>query len=260
MSFQKIQLETRGPVGVVRLNEPDKLNAVSAPMIEEVGLALEQLQLSTGAIVLCGAGRAFCSGAALDWNDQLSATDWDAGMFLQTHINPLMLRLRDLSVPLVCAVRGAAAGVGASLALCGDMVIASDSAYFLQAFSRIGLVPDGGATYLLARTIGRVRAMELMMLGDKLPATRALEWGLINKVVAEDRLETEAIELATRLAQGPRTALRFTRQAVWSALDAQWDQALQTERELQTVAGRTADFREGIAAFLAKRPAVFGDR
>jgi 2-(1,2-epoxy-1,2-dihydrophenyl)acetyl-CoA isomerase len=168
-----------------------------------------------------------------------------------------MRALRDLPIPWISAVHGAAAGVGASIALAADLIVAGESAYFLQAFRRIGLVPDGGATWLLAQSAGRVRAMELMLLGDRLPAPRALEWGLINRVVADDLLQDAALALAQELASGPTRALALIRQAAWAATASDLDTALATERKLQTEAGRSADFQEGVRAFLEKRPARF---
>jgi 2-(1,2-epoxy-1,2-dihydrophenyl)acetyl-CoA isomerase len=167
-----------------------------------------------------------------------------------------MSKLRDLPMPWISSVRGAAAGVGASLALAGDMVVASETAFFLQAFSRIGLVPDGGSSHLLVKTIGRPRAMELMLLGDRLPAKTALEWGLINRVVPDTELEAASLELATRLAQGA-ASLKLIRKLAWTAVDGEWSKSLATERDLQRSAGRTADHREGVAAFFGKRPAAF---
>ena len=263
MSYQKIAVETHGKVATIRLNEPAKLNAVSVQMIEEVDRALDELVPTVRALILTGAGRAFCSGAALDRLASAPGSDQskrDAGEFLETHINPLMSKFRELPIPWITAVRGAAAGVGASLALAGDMVIASESAYFLLAFARIGLVPDGGSTHMLVRAIGRVRAMEMALLADRLPANKALEWGLVNRVVPEAALEEEAIKVATSLASGPSVALGLIRRSVWKAVDADWADALRIERESQLTAGRTQDFDEGIAAFNAKRQASFSGR
>jgi 2-(1,2-epoxy-1,2-dihydrophenyl)acetyl-CoA isomerase len=181
----------------------------------------------------------------------------DPTAILETHVNPLMSKLRNLPVPWICAVRGAAAGVGASLALAADLIVAGESAYFLQAFTRIGLVPDGGSSHLLVKTIGRVRAMELMLLAERLPAARALEWGLINRVVADAVLEDEAFKLASQLARGPAIALGLARQLAWSAVDEDWETVLKRERGAQCIAGRTRDADEGINAFIEKRTAVF---
>ena len=258
MSYQHIAVEYREQIGILRLNRPDKLNAINAPVVEELQVALEEITAKSKVLVLSGAGRAFCSGAALDegaTNDERSQRD--LGSILETHVNPLMIRLRNLPIPWVSAVHGAAAGAGASLALAADLVIAGESAFFLQAFARVGLVPDAGSTYLLARTIGRVRAMELTLLAERLPAATALEWGLINRVVPDASLESEALAVAGQLARGPGVALGLIRKAVWSAVEGPWTEALELERRFQAVAGQTRDFEEGVAAFNEKRPPAF---
>ncbi len=260
MSYQKITVETHGKVGLLKLNDPTKLNAISRTMYEEVQHALDDLAQSVRALILMGTGRAFCSGAVLDDRPDMapSATaDRDLGLVLETHTNPLMSKLRNLPIPWISAVRGAAAGVGASFALAADMVIAADNAYFLEAFARVGLVPDGGATHLLVRAVGRVRAMEMMLLAERLPAAKALEWGLVNRVVPDAALEEEAFKLASTLADGPVVTLGLIRKAVWAALDSNWEDVLQTERRMQLIAGRTQDSEEGIAAFNEKRPPTF---
>ncbi|WP_239987421.1 enoyl-CoA hydratase-related protein [Sphingosinithalassobacter portus] len=254
--FNTIEIEYDGPVGVLRLNKPENLNAMSLTMAEECLAALDVLASRARALIITGAGRAFCSGANLAGGMGQEGSESDFGLSLETHINPMMTRLRDLDIPWITAVRGAAAGVGCSVALAGDMIVASETAYFLQAFSRIGLVPDGGSTHLLARSIGRVRAMEMMLLGERLPAATALEWGLVNRVVPDDMLEAEAMALAQRLANGP-ASLGRTRRMVWGAIDMPWAEALASERSEQLHAGRSADAAEGIAAFLEKRPAKF---
>lgn len=260
MKYHSIEIEARDAVRIVRLNDPVRLNAVGPRMVEEVSHAVGSLASSVRAVIITGNGRAFCSGAALD-EESVSAnvaqSDRDFGAILETHINPLMSKLRGLPVPWISAVRGAAAGVGASLALAADLVVASESAYFLQAFTRIGLVPDGGASHLLVKAIGRVRAMELMLLSDRLPAAKALEWGLINRLVTDGQLEDEAMRLATQLARGPSVALGLARQLVWKAIDEDWITNLKSEREAQRAAGRSCDAEEGISAFIQKRPAVF---
>lgn len=255
MTLETVEVEMRGAVGVIRLNEPATLNAVYDRMLDEVGAALDQTA-GARALILTGAGRAFCSGFKLD-PAMTGDAEFDWGMILETHVNPLMTRLRDLPVPWVSAVRGAAAGVGCSLALAADLVVASDTAYFLQAFARIGLVPDGGSSHLLARGLSRARAMEMMLLGERVPAAQALDWGLINRLVPDEELDAAAFELAERLARGPTVTLGLIRRLAWRGEDADWTQALQTEREFQKLAGATADRAEGVAAFLEKRTAVF---
>jgi 2-(1,2-epoxy-1,2-dihydrophenyl)acetyl-CoA isomerase len=167
--------------------------------------------------------------------------------------------MRDLPCPLVTAVNGPAAGVGCSMALMGDLIVAAQSAYFLQAFRRIGLVPDGGSTYLLPRLVGKARAMEMALLGERVPAAKALEWGLVNRVTPDAECLSTALDLARELARGPR-ALGLIRQTIWASLDADWKDQLKAERDAQKIAGRTEDFREGVTAFLQKRPAAFSGR
>ena len=256
MDYSLIETEMHGRVGVMRLSRPSALNAVSVAMVEQMMAALTELEKSARALLLTGTGKSFSSGA--DLSEEVAVQDGavDFGYSLETHMNPLMSRLRDLSIPWISAVRGAAAGVGCSLALAADMVIASETAYFMQAFSRVGLVPDGGSTHLLVRGASRVRAMEMVLLGDRIPAARALEWGLVNRVVPDEALEAEALALAERLANGP-SSLTQTRRMMWQALDNGWDNALALERGEQRTAGRSADCAEGIAAFLEKRPAQF---
>lgn len=246
-------------IGILRLNDPETLNSVSYAMLEALEQGLDMLLPEVRAIVLIGSGRAFSSGANLSDGFDAPAGEIDVGMSLETHVNPLMDRLRELPVPWISAVRGPAAGVGCALALAADMVVASETAYFLQAFSRIGLVPDGGCTHLLARTIGRHRTMELALLGEELPAATALTWGLVNNVVADELLETAAMELAVRLAVGP-ASLRSIRQMVWAAMDEPWSEMLAMERREQRNAGRSNDFAEGVQAFQEKRPARFNGR
>lgn len=261
--YKRIEVTIDDDVAVLRLNDSTRLNAISFEMLDEINLGLDQIAGRARALVLTGAGRSFCSGAALDgglgeYNPDLSQRDF--GAVLESHINPLMSRLRNLDIPWISAVRGAAAGAGAPLALAADMVLASDNAFFMQAFSRIGLVADAGATYLLVRAIGRVRAMELMMLGERLPAQKALEWGLVNRVVADAELDGEALALARRLAQGPGVALGLMRKAAWQAQDADWETMLQGEREWQRDVGKTEDAEEGRLAFLEKRAPLFKGR
>ena len=259
MKYQKILVEKVGNVAVIRLNDPAALNSADLQMLAELDQAVSDSAGSARALLLTGVGRAFCAGANLGGDLAVTSHDGlpDAGAVLESHINPLMSRLRRLPIPWISAVRGPAAGVGCSLAIAADLVLASESAYFLQAFSRIGLVPDGGSSWLLTRTIGRVRAMEMMMLGERVPAAKALEWGMVNRVVSEVDLEGTALELARGLAAGPTSSLAMIREVAWAAADLNWDQALAAERRLQREAGRTADHQEGVAAFFEKRTARF---
>ena len=257
MSNPKILVERDGDVMIVRLNDPSTLNSVTTDMGDAIREALEEASKSCRAVMLAGGERGFCSGANLSGGRDFDDPNLDVGASLEGHYNPLMMTVRNLPIPMVSAVRGPAAGVGASLALCADLIVAGDTSYFLEAFARIGLVPDGGATWLLTRAIGRPRAMEMMMLAEKIPAEKALEWGLINRVVPDAKVEEEAMALAQRLAKGP-SSLGLIRRAGWIAAEAEFKEALATERAYQREAGLSPDFKEGVTAFREKRPAKFG--
>ena len=249
-----------GAVARITLDNPATMNALSPAMAAKLMEALGRAEGEARAIVLSGAGRGFCSGADLGDATIQQGADIDGGKVLDEHYNPLMRRIRSLRVPFVTSVHGAAAGIGAALALAGDIIVASDDAYFLQAFSRIGLVPDGGAAYLLTRAAGRARALELMLLGEKLPAARALEWGLVTRVVPGADLAAATSAIADRLANGPTLALGSIRAMAWSALDASFDRQLDDEAIHQRGASRSEDFREGMAAFAEKRAPRFAGR
>jgi 2-(1,2-epoxy-1,2-dihydrophenyl)acetyl-CoA isomerase len=252
-----ILAESAGDIGIVRLNDEKSLNAISPHMVEALLDAFRELSRSRRAIVLTGVGRAFCSGANLGSVEYDCGDEYDAGVLLESHFNPLMIAIRDLPVPLVTAVNGPAVGVGSTIALAGDLIIAAQDAYFLQAFRRIGVIPDAGTAYLLTRSVGRVRAMEMMMLGEKISAQTALDWGLVNRVIAKSEIETASFALARDLASGPTKTLAEIRKSCWHALEAEFAEQLARERIVQRAIGHTADHREGIAAFFEKRPAVF---
>ena len=253
-----VELEWHGDVAVVRLNDPATLNAVSLAVMDELSAALDQVEARARAMVLTGTGKGFCSGANLAGGGLtgIGEADYDAGAALESHINPVMVRLTQLACPWISAVNGAAAGVGASFALAADMIVASEKAYFLQAFAKVGLVPDGGSTALLVKTIGRVRAMEMMLLAERLPAAKALEWGLINRVVSDERLLDEAVALAGQLGGGA-ASLREIRKLAWTAVDGSFADSLSAERMAQRKVGQTNDHVEGVMAFVQKRPAQF---
>ena len=206
--MSKVRTTLEDGVAILTLNDPATMNAAGLDMAQELTAALAKAVSEARAVVLTGEGKGFCSGANLSGGGALGRKPADgppdAGAALESTYNPLVTAMRDLPIPLVTAVNGAAAGVGCSLALMGDLIVAGESAYFLQAFRRIGLVPDGGSTYLLPRMIGRARAMEMMLLGDKVPARTALEWGMVNRVVADGELLSTARTLARTLAEGPR--------------------------------------------------------
>lgn len=256
----KIRSATHGGVAVITLSDPSTLNAAGLDLMAELNAAADAAiaDPSVRAIVITGEGRGFCSGANLSGGAGARATDSGDGpnLALLNVYNPFVTKLRRSPKPLVAAVNGVAAGVGVSLALACDLIVAAESAYFLLAFRRIGLVPDGGATWLLPRLVGKARAMELMLLGEKLPAATALDWGLINRCVPDAEMLPKAMELAQALAAGPKS-LGMTRNLIWDSLDAEWHDQLEAEAYAQGDAGRTEDSREGVMAFAQKRPAEF---
>ena len=257
MAYDHIQTDRRGDVLVLTLNRPDRLNAAPPAMFVELRTALAELG-GARAMLLTGAGRAFCSGADVGGgalgSDNPGETTYRA---LTESYNPVLLAIAELDVPVVSAVRGPAAGIGCSLALAADFCVASETGYFLQAFVNIGLVPDGGASWMLPRLIGRARASEMMLLGEKVPAAKALDWGMIHKVVADDTLDTEAFALAERLAAGPTRALGLMRRGLAQAMQSDYADAMTTEAENQRSARGSSDSAEGGMAFLQKRKPVF---
>jgi len=256
MRFAMIQYESVGQTAVIRLDRPERMNALTEPMVEAFSQAVDKaLDAGTRALLITGAGRCFCAGGTLS-----EPLPDDAGLILETHINPLLLKLADLPVPVVAAVNGPAIGAGASIALAADMLIVSRSAFLSYAFAQVGLTPDGGASWLLPRTLGWHRAMSVMMTGERITADQAYEWGLAWKVVEAEALETEALTLTQRLASGPTKAFAALRRTARRALDIDFAEALKSERQAQYDAGRTEDFREGAAAFIERRPACFSGR
>jgi 2-(1,2-epoxy-1,2-dihydrophenyl)acetyl-CoA isomerase len=265
MHHGRIQLETTGDVAVMTLNDPSVLNAFGRKLREDMTAAMDRIEAgSARCLVITGAGRAFCSGANLNDpdrapRDRAAEARGEAKSDLESWYNPMFMRLRGLPIPIVTAINGMAAGAGMSLALTGDIRIAARSASFLQAFARIGLVPDCGSSWLLPRLIGMARAMELSLLAERLPAETALSWGLINRVEDDDALLPKALELARGLAAGPRS-LGLIRQMYWQAMDNTYSDQLDLEAKLQSQAGTTSDYEEGVAAFREKRPARFTGR
>lgn len=245
----------------ITLNRPSVLNALSDALVRELQhVLLEARSGPARALLITGAGRAFSSGADLSAGDDGAGFETDVGVSLDRGMNPVIEALFALPVPVVTAVNGIAAGAGCSLALAGDFILAARSASFLQAFVNVGLVPDAGATWMLPRTIGRARAIEMMMLGERVDAAKAESWGLIHRLVEDDRLETEAVALASRLASGPTLALGEIRRLVRQGMDRSLSETLQAERQAQSRSGMTSDFAEGVDAFRDKRPAKFAGR
>ena len=262
MKNGKICLDATDGVAVMTLNDPAVLNAFGQKLREDMAAAMDQVEASPArCLVITGAGRAFCSGANLNDpdrppRDRTAEASGEAPSDLETWYNPMFMRLRALSIPVVTAINGMAAGAGMSLALSGDIRIAARSASFLQAFARIGLVPDCGSSWLLPRLIGMARAMELSLLAERLSAETALAWGLINRMEEDDAMMPKALELARGLASGPKS-LGLIRQMYWQAMDNSYSEQLDLEAKLQSRAGVTRDFEEGVAAFREKRTARF---
>jgi 2-(1,2-epoxy-1,2-dihydrophenyl)acetyl-CoA isomerase len=264
VSETKLTVSHEGDVLVIALDDPDKLNAISEQMADELTDALKRVRYGitpARAVVLAAEGRAFCSGADFSSGGALNrAPDVDGlpngAYMLDRHYHPLVCQLRDLPVPIVCAVQGAAAGIGCSIALMCDLIVAGESAYFLQAFRRIGLGPDGGISWILPRIVGKARAMEMLMLGDRIAAPKALEWGLINRCVPDAELRAAALDLAQNLAGGP-ASLGTMRRTIWEGLENGWREQIEVERDNQLMASKSADYREGVTAFREKRPARF---
>lgn len=260
MSWNHILVERRGDVLGVTLNQPDRLNAAPPAMFDEVREAIGALD-GARAVLIAGAGRAFCSGAdvsgALTRSSDPAAATHEA---LSAHYNPTLLAIAELPVPVVSAVRGPAAGIGCSLALAADFCVAASSAYFLQAFVNIGLVPDGGASWMLPRLIGRGRALEMMLLGERVSAEKARDWGMVHSVVHDDVLDAEAWRLAERLAQGPTVAMGMIRRQLHHGFETSYAEAMAREADNQRTVRMTHDAMEGGLAFLQKRKPEFKGR
>jgi 2-(1,2-epoxy-1,2-dihydrophenyl)acetyl-CoA isomerase len=257
MAWETILFEITDGVALLTLNRPDKLNAFNDQLHKDISEALTQVENEAAirTLVITGAGRGFCSGA--DLSARLDSSTSSTGDALDRHYHPRLRRLRALKKPVVAAVNGPAAGAGMSLALACDIVFAAQSATFIQAFTRIGLLPDAGSTYFLPRLIGTARAKALTMLAEPLTAAQAEAWGLIWKAVPDDKLMSEALALARKLAQGPTLALGLTKAAIDASINNDLDKQLDVERDAQVKLTQTQDFREGVAAFMQKRPAKF---
>ncbi len=259
MNFQCILFSLDAGIARITLNRPDRLNSFNIDMHLELREALARTREGGARVLLLtGAGRGFCAGQDLsERNVAPDAEPVDLGHTIETWYRPLILGLRALEMPVVCAVNGVAAGAGASIALASDFVLAARSASFIQAFGKLGLVPDAGGTWALPRLVGNARAMGLAMLGEKLSAEQAESWGLIWKCVDDDKLAAEAEKLAVHFSTAPTRGLARTKQAIYASGGNTLEQQLDLERDYQRELGFGADYREGVAAFMEKRPARF---
>jgi 2-(1,2-epoxy-1,2-dihydrophenyl)acetyl-CoA isomerase len=258
METGTIRYELEAGVAWITLARPDKMNSLNAAMRRELLVALTRAPEEARAVVLTGEGRGFCSGQ--DLGDASRFEDLNLSQTLREEYEPLLAALGDCPVPTVAAVNGPAAGAGANLALAADIVIAARSASFIQAFGRIGLIPDAGGTYWLPRLVGKARAMGMCLTTDPVPAETAAEWGLIWEMVEDDALAGRAADLAGRLAQGPTLAFRLMKRALRESGTNSLEDQLALEAELQGEAGRSRDFMEGVMAFLEKRAPRFEGR
>ena len=257
--YETILYSVGNAVARIALNRPDRMNCLNGAMRRELLHALTRAPGDGArALVLTGQGRGFCSGQ--DLGDARSLADLDLESVLRDEYEPMLNALWDCPIPTLCAVNGAAAGAGANLALAADVVVAARSAVFIEAFSRIGLIPDAGGTFWLPRMVGSARAMGMCLFAEPIPAGRAAEWGLIWEVVEDDQLAERASALALRLAKGPTLALRLTKQALRASAANDLDAQLALEAKLQGEAGGSRDFLEGVTAFLDKREARFEGR
>jgi len=262
--LEKVKLASDDAVLTLTLNDPDTLNAMDGRMAEEFREALQfaaDPERGCRCLVLTGAGRAFCSGGNLGMMGGAGREDTDRHeVRLATHHHRFMKMLRDLPFPVITAVNGPAVGLGFAYALAGDLIVAAQSAYFLAAFRNLGVTPDGGLSWTLPRLVGWARARELLFLGNRLPADRALDWGLINRVYDDGTFRDETLQLAREIAAGPTAALARIRRLAWDSWEQDFATQLDQEERLQLEAFATADAREGVMALLEKRGANFTGR
>lgn len=259
MSYETILFETEDGAARLTLNRPDRLNSFTVQMHEEVADALGRVEAEGArALLLTGAGRGFCAGQ--DLSDRAVApggASVDLGDSVEKRYNPLVRKLTSMPIPVICAVNGVAAGAGANIAFACDIVLAARGAKFIESFANIGLIPDSGGTWILARLAGQARAMGMALTGEPIPAEKAEAWGLIWKCVDDDALAEEAWSLTRKLATGPTRGLAATKQAIRGAWFNTLDEELDNERDLMRELGASDDYREGVAAFMEKRKPVF---
>lgn len=255
--MSSVQLQIQHNVGILTLNRPDKYNSFNREMALQLQDHLDACAANENvrSIYITGNGKAFCAGQDLGELQGDNAPGFDT--ILSQHYNPIVSRIRNLQKPVVAAVNGVAAGAGANIALCADVVVAAQSASFIQAFSKIGLIPDSGGTYILPRLIGWQKASAIMMLGDKISAAEAERIGMIYKVLPDDNFPEASLQIATTLAAMPTQGLALTKQALNASFINSFEQQLQVEDQLQYTAAHTQDYQEGVVAFMEKRKPVF---
>ncbi len=256
MNYQFIEFTQEGHVATIRFNRPEVFNSVNKPMAMEIQDALDRCKdEDVRCIVITGSGKAFCAGQ--DLNEVVDPNGPELRSIVKEHYNPIIRRIREIEKPVICAVNGVAAGAGANMALSGDIVVAARSASFVQAFSKIGLIPDSGGTFFLPRLIGWNRAAALMMTGDKVSADDAILMGMLYRVFEDDEFQDKVKALAAQMAAMPTYGLALTKQALNASNINDLDAQLDLEELLQTKAGASYDYNEGVAAFLEKRRPIF---
>lgn len=258
MQYDVIEYSVSDDIATLTLNRPDVMNALNTQMRAEITHAVKASEKDARCLVMTGAGAAFCSGQ--DLGDSGSAANLDMERTLRDEYVPMLRAIFDCKIPTISAVNGAAAGAGANLALAADVVIATESAFFLQAFTRIGLIPDAGGTYWLPRQMGSAKAMGAALFADKISAQQASDWGMIWEAVADDAFQAHVHARATHLAKGPTVAFAHIKEAIRGTYDNTLDEQLALEARLQGNCGHTRDFKEGVMAFLEKRPANYEGR
>lgn len=255
-----IQLEINDGIALMTLNRPEQLNSFNTEMHEQMRTALKRIDQdkSIRVMVLTGTGRGFCAGQDLSDRNVAPGTQTpDLGESLEKRYNPMIRKIKALPMPVICAVNGVAAGAGANIALACDIVLAAKSASFIQAFCKLGLIPDSGGTWSLPKTVGMARAKGMALLGEKIGAEQAESWGMIWRAIDNDKLMDDTMTMAKHFASQPTKGLALIKRALHASDNNSFGEQLDLERDLQRLAGRTQDYREGVAAFMAKRPANF---
>ncbi|KRB79373.1 enoyl-CoA hydratase [Sphingomonas sp. Root710] len=261
MTYKTIRLDLNDKVATITIDRPHRMNALTPQLFEEASAAIDAARANGArALILTGEGRAFCAGADLVADEGYDGLPDDLGELLDNYYNPFVRKLADLDIPVISAINGPAVGAGMGLALTADITVMARSAYLLLAFVNIGLVPDAGVTWLIAKGAGRTKALELALLGEKLSAEEALDAGLVTRVADDEAVLDEARAIATKLAHGPSVAIGYIRKQVAMALNQTLAETLETERKHQSKAGFTEDFREAVAAFGEKRKPIFKGR